>query len=233
MGLHVTKRLAILSILLLACSATAALSGQQLKWTPQGASPNRHGQVENIDGEEVTGSIQAVAVHPTDPAIVYVGAVNGGIWKSVNSMEAVPKWLEMIDAEDSMSIGTIEFDPTDATHQTLVAGMGRFSSLAQAGGSRSGLLRTTDGGASWKRIDAVKGLNISGVAARGATIVVAANDADDPVRLSPNGPSKSTGVWRTDGTAWVQLSGGTSTGLPAGTLLESSVRSQVSRASLR
>jgi hypothetical protein len=123
----------------------------------------------------------------------------------------------MIDAEESMSVGAISFDPTDAAHQTVVAGIGKFSSLGEkAGGSRSGLLRTTDGGANWKQIDAVKGLNISGVAPRGATIVVAANDADDPNLLFPNGPSKSTGVWRTDGTAWVQLSGAANTGLPAG-----------------
>ena len=57
----------------------------QLKWVPQGAAPNLHGQVENIDGEEVTGGIQALAVHPTDPMTIYVGAVNGGIWKSVNA----------------------------------------------------------------------------------------------------------------------------------------------------
>jgi hypothetical protein len=216
MGFHVTQRRKLLSVLLLACSAAAALNGQPLQWTPQGASPNRHGQVENINGEEVTGGIQALAVHPTDPAIVYVGAVNGGIWKSLNAMDAVPKWREMIDHEESMSVGAIAFDPTDAAHQTVVSGMGRFSSLAQAGGSRSGLLRTTDGGANWKRIDVVKGLNISGVAPRGATIVVAANDADDPNLLFPNGPSKSAGVWRTDGATWVQLSGDANTGLPAG-----------------
>ena len=216
MGYHMTQRRELLSVLLLACSTAAALNGQSLQWIPQGASPNRHGQVENIDGEEVTGGVQAVAVHPSDPATVYVGAVNGGIWKSENAMDAAPKWREMTDGEESMSVGAIAFDPTDAAHQTIVAGIGRFSSLAQAGGSRSGLLQTIDGGANWKRIDAVKGLNISGVAPRGATIVVAANDADDPNLLLPSGPSKSAGVWRTVGATWVQVSGGANTGLPAG-----------------
>lgn len=46
-------------VLLLACMG-AVLQGQTLQWIAQGASPNR--QLENIDGEEVTGGIQAVAV---------------------------------------------------------------------------------------------------------------------------------------------------------------------------
>jgi photosystem II stability/assembly factor-like uncharacterized protein len=184
-----------------------ALVSQQLQWIPQGASPNRHGQVENIYDGEVTGAIQALAVHPTDPDTIYVGAVNGGIWKSVNAMASTPAWRQFTDARESLSIGAIEFDPTDASHQTVVAGIGRFSSLAQAGGTRSGLLRTNDGGLTWNKIDALKGLNISGVAPRGDTIVVAANDADDP---------KNSGIWRITGTSWVKISGAPGTKLPAG-----------------
>jgi hypothetical protein len=184
-----------------------ALVSQQLQWVPQGASPNRHGQVENIYDGEVTGAIQALAVHPTDADTIYVGAVNGGIWKSVNATASPPTWRQLTDAQESLSIGAIDFDPTDGNHQTVVAGIGRFSSLAQAGGTRSGLLRTIDGGSTWKRIDALKGLNVSGIAPRGNTIVVAANDADNPA---------NSGIWQITGTSWVKISGAPGTNLPAG-----------------
>ena len=132
---------------------------------------------------EVAGAVNAVAPHPTDPNTVYVGAVNGGVWKT-----------------------------TDPTHCTLVAGLGRFSSLSDRGGSRAGLLRTTDSGGTWAAVDGggtLTGLNVSGVAPRGTTIVVSANAADNPA---------NAGVWRsTDGGAtWVKVSGGAGTGLPTG-----------------
>lgn len=198
----------LLFVLMFSPILCTSASSQRLQWIAQGASPSLHGQVENIDNGEVEGAIEALALDPVNPNIVYVGSVNGGIWKSVNGMTPLPSWQPLTDGEESLSIGSIELDPTDGNHQTVVAGMGRFSSLAQAGGTRSGLLRSTDGGANWTEIGGpVKGLNISGIAPRGQMIVVAANDADDP---------NNDGIWRTTGGPWVQISGGSSTGLPSG-----------------
>ena len=188
-----------------------AADAQSLTWVSHGPGPNTLGQVENIAGGQVVGAIQAVAPHPTDPSVVYVGAVNGGIWKTSTAMAVNPSWQRQTDSHQSLSIGALEFDPTDASHQTLVAGIGRFSSLG-AGGARTGLLRTANGGTSWQAIDgggSIVGLNISGVAPRGATIVVSANTADSSGRQ---------GIWRsTDtGATWVQVSGGPGTGLATG-----------------
>jgi hypothetical protein len=123
-------------------------SADPQQWVPQGPAPNTQGQVENIANREVEGGINAVAPHPTDSNIVYVGAVNGGIWKTSNAMAASPTWQRQSDFQKSLSIGALEFDPTDPGNQTLLAGIGRFSSFGD-GGLRSGLLRTTNGGASW------------------------------------------------------------------------------------
>jgi hypothetical protein len=197
-----------LSVLFLVLFPPALLGqSQQLQWVPQGASPNLKGQVENIDGQEVTGGIQSVAINPTDPNTIYVGAVNGGIWKSVNAMTSPPVWTQLTDVEDSLSIGAIAFDPTDGKQQTVVAGIGRFSSMSRVGGTRSGLLRTTDGGLHWSHVTALQGLNISGVAPRGRTIVVSANAADDP---------KKVGIWRISDTQWIKISGAVGSGLPSG-----------------
>ena len=169
-------------------------SAQSLVWKDLGPGPNTQGQVENITDRQVSGGINAVTPHPTDPNIVYVGAVNGGVWRTASAMSANPSWQGMSDAQESLSIGALEFDPLDVTNQTLIAGIGRFSSFLSRGGARTGILRTTNGGSTWTAIDGggtIRGLNISGVAPRGNTIVISTNDADS---------FANRGVWRTTDT---------------------------------
>lgn len=177
-----------------------------LVWTPLGPRPTTGGQVEGIAEGEVVGAVKAVATHPTDPDIVYVGAVNGGVWRTRNARSARPTWQQLTDAQRSLSIGALELDPTDSSHRTLVAGTGRFSSMNRAGGALIGLLRSSDEGASWTTLDAggvFRSVHICDVAPRGQTIVVAANNA---------------GIFRTTdgGGSWTQISGEAGTGLPAG-----------------
>src|SRR5262249_40613950 len=126
---------------------------------------------------EVVGAIHAVAAHPSDPNILYVGGVNSGIWRTGNATAASPNWTPLTDNFPSLSIGALEFDPTDPTRRTLVAGIGRFSSFGQNGGPLTGILRTTDGGDNWARISnsVLMNQNISGIAARGATLLASAS----------------------------------------------------------
>jgi len=73
------------------------------------------------------------------------------------------------------------YDPLDVTYQTIWAGIGRYSAYSRFGGMRTGLLKSTDGGSTWTEVDgsgALRGLNISGLAVRGNTIVVTVNVAD-------------------------------------------------------
>ena len=149
-------------------------------WLPQGFSPANNGQVEGstMTNKPVVGAIQALAAHPTNADILYIGAANGGIWKTTNATASNPNWIPQTDLASSLSIGAMAFDPTDATHNTLVAGIGRYSSFNHSGGPRSGLLRTVDG-ATWNLLPALSGKNISGVAPRGSTIVVSVNIADN------------------------------------------------------
>jgi hypothetical protein len=201
-------RIALVAYMALVCaSATHA----QPAWAPFGAAPNTGGQVENMGDGEVSGAINAVAPHPADENILYVGAVNGGIWVTTNAMSATPSWKNLTDEQASLAIGALEFDPTDSTHKTLLAGTGGFSSFG-SGGERVGLQLTTDGGATWKLLSGgglPAGLNVSGVAPRGNTLVLSA----------VGGTSGShSGIWRsTDkGATWQQVSSSPSSGLPAG-----------------
>src|ERR1044071_4039933 len=125
--------------------ATSLATAAQPSWVAQGPSPATGGQVENLSEGEVSGALKSIAVHPSAPNVVYVGSVNGGVWKTSNAMDPRPTWTQLTDDQASLSIGDVEFDPTDMTTMTLVAGIGRFSSLGTAGGRRAGILRTTDG----------------------------------------------------------------------------------------
>jgi len=185
----------------------AAPSAHAQTWEILGPGPSNNGQVEGIANREVVGAVNAIATHPTNAAILYVGAVNGGIWRTDNATAASPNWTRQTDALESLSIGALEFDPNDATSQTLVAGIARTSSLSSFGGANSGMLRTTDGGTNWTVLSGggtLVGRQVIGVAGRGA-ILLAATD---------------NGIYRSidTGTGFTLISGGAATGLPAGSI---------------
>ena len=165
----------VASILLCIASLALATGGA---WMSEGPGPVQGGGTEGITNGLVIGAIHALAPHPSDPDTLYIGATNGGIWKTTNATAANPTWTPLTDDKSSLSIGALAFDPTDGTNQTLVAGIGRTSSLLGTGGPRPGLLRTVDGGSTWAELGALAGKNISGLAPRGATIVVSADNAD-------------------------------------------------------
>ena len=203
----------ITSLAVLLLIALVEPASAQRVWVEQGPGPNTQGQVEGIAQRPVVGAIKTLVTHPTDVNTIYVGAVNGGIWKTTNANAANPIWVDQLGLNRALSIGAIAFDPTDATNQTLMAGSGRFSSFGGIGSDRVGVWRTTNGGTAWTLITGaggtVAGLNITGVAPRGTTLLVSANTANSAV---------NRGVWRSTNTggAWTQISGGAGTGLLAG-----------------
>jgi len=149
-------------------------------WQPQGPGFSTNGQVENMPPptntvDPVCGAIHGVATHPTDPDIIYIAAVNGGIWRSTNATSATADWTPLTDNFPSLSTSDVEFDPTDPTSQTLVAASGRFSNFARRGTTPIGILRTTDGGDHWTNLGKADfgGMDVWAVEARGNTILVA------------------------------------------------------------
>jgi len=125
-------------------------------WVDQGPAPTQNGQLEpnTQPNRQVTGAIHTVLAHPTDADIVYIGAVNGGIWKTTNATALNPTWVPQTDFLESLSIGAMAFDPTDGTHNTLVAGTAKYSSFAGYGGVRGPVYRTADGGNTWVHLPA-------------------------------------------------------------------------------
>lgn len=214
MGFLFNPRLLVgLVVMAIWCNWSASAHAQ-LTWVQRGPGPINDGQVEGITDREVVGAVNAVTPHPNNADVVYIGTTNGGIWRTEDARAARPHWDNLTTTESSLSIGALEFDPYDQQHNTLVAGIGRTSSLARFGSARSGLLRTTDGGQSWTRLDGggkLIGLNISGVAPRCSTIVISVNAVEG---RSPN----DAGIWRSidSGVEWVRVSGAQQSGLPLG-----------------
>lgn len=192
---------------------TATTSAQV--WQTEGPQPLTGGQSEALNENQV-GAVNAIAAHPTDADIIYIGGVNGGIWKTTNGTETNPDWVPLSDDQRSQSIYDLNFDPTDATSETLVAGIGATSSIAGLSGELSGILRTTDGGDTWTLLgNGITNSNISGVAPRGDIIVVTADDVG--TTLDPNGAGfdcSGVGVFRsTDtGQSFTQITNGIGAG---------------------
>ena len=186
-------------------------------WTSQGPGPAIGGQSENASPDDaIAGAIHTILPHPTDSKIIYIGATNGGVWRTVNAQSTNPNWKPLTDGMPTSAIGALERDPTDPTVKTIWAGVGRFSSFSRLGGNRVGLYKTTDGGDTWTSVTGggiLLGKNISGVAPRGSVIVISVDTAD--AFTFPN-----IGIWRSaDGGATftqIGVGNGSLTGLPGG-----------------
>jgi hypothetical protein len=124
-------------------------------WVEQGPAVSINGQTAGLAAggdparpNPVVGAIEAIASHPSNANIIYVGTVAGGVWRTT---DGGANWAALSDQAASLSISTIAFSPLDATNNTLFAGTGSFSSGGN-GGSAVGALRTTDGGVTWTSI---------------------------------------------------------------------------------
>ncbi|MEI7881453.1 MAG: autotransporter domain-containing protein, partial [bacterium] len=138
--------------------------------------------VEGMDSynNPTTGAITKVLVDPSDPNIIYAGAVNGGIWKSTDSGK---DWTPKTDRLSSLSIGAMNFDSLDTTNQTLIAGTGKQSAYGFISGPLTGIQYSTNGGTTWSelgRTDLI-GKDITGVAARGSVMLAAVRNIDNPI----------------------------------------------------
>jgi hypothetical protein len=170
-----------------------------------------------------TGAVQSIAVNPNNASQIYAGTVNGGIWRTNNAGTANPgamTWTPLTDQQVSLAIGSIAFSPLDNSGNTLYAGTGSFSNLTWASPpvTAMGVLRTTDGGATWVNF-AVNPANegrIKTILPTGIDLV-AGVDVKEMILVATidgGGP----GIWRSDdnGETFTQLSG--ANGLPAGAL---------------
>jgi uncharacterized protein (TIGR03437 family) len=123
-----------------------ARAAQQVSWVPLGPAPTESAFPNNWG--LTSGRINAVAVSPSNPDLILVGAATGGIWRSTNGGAS---FVPVTDAQIDLAVGSIVFAPSN--HNIVYAGLG---DPRGGSGSRyygSGVLKSTDGGQTWTRIN--------------------------------------------------------------------------------
>ena len=118
-------------------------------WRALGPSTIPKGQTDGSLGAQspVSGRVSAIAAHPTNPDIVYVGGAQGGVWKTTNATSPNPHWRPLTDHEASLAVGSIAIDPVDP--QIVYVGTGEPNRSCDSYYGQ-GILRSTDGGENWK-----------------------------------------------------------------------------------
>ena len=80
-------------------------------WTPIGPYPIPNGQTTTIS-TPVCGRVSAIAVHPTNPDLLYVGLAQGGVWRS---SDGGLNWTPIFDQQATLAIGALALAPSDPT----------------------------------------------------------------------------------------------------------------------
>jgi len=136
------------------------------------------------------GRTRAVAGVPGQPNAFYIGAVNGGVWKSNDYGRT---WMPIFDQAPTQSVGAIAVAPSDPNIIYVGSGEGLHRPDLSVG---DGIYKSTDAGKTWTHLGLRDGQQIP------ALIV----DPRDPNKLfaavlgHPYGPNEERGIFRsTDG----------------------------------
>jgi photosystem II stability/assembly factor-like uncharacterized protein len=179
---------------MLAVEVGATLGGQ---WTLIGPLATDNAIGGNV---HTSGHVEALAVDPRDANTVYLGAATGGVWKTTDGGQ---HWAPLTDAQPSLVIGSIALDPSNP--DIVYAGTGSDSSLGFYG---AGILKSTDGGASWTHYSGpFVGGGLGGAAING----LAVNPANGQILLAAVAdcctPGPTDGLFRSSdgGKTWMEV----------------------------
>jgi photosystem II stability/assembly factor-like uncharacterized protein len=137
------------------------------------------------------GRTRALAGVPSEPATFYLGAVNGGVWKTT---DAGATWHSVWDKESSGSIGSIAVSLSDPNTIYADSGEGLQRPDLSTG---DGVYKSTDAGKTWTHLEGLRdGQQIGQIAIDPKD----ANRVYVAVEGHPFGPNEERGLYRsTDG----------------------------------
>jgi photosystem II stability/assembly factor-like uncharacterized protein len=173
---------------------TAALAAAALIWTApparaqtQTVSPSLYQSLHwRFIGPLRGGRTVALDGVANEPNVFYIGAVNGGVWKT---QDAGRTWTPIFDREPTGSIGAIAVAPSDPRIVYVGSGEGLQRPDLAVG---DGIYKSVDAGATWTHLGLRGGRQIASMAA----------DPTNPNRLfvavlgHPYGPNDERGVYR-------------------------------------
>ena len=116
-----------------------------------------------INNDVISGQVIAIAVDPRDANILYIGAPEGGVWKTSNgggfwtplTDKKLVRKLPSGKTKGTLSIGALAINPTNPS--TVYAGTGDPNMAIGIVGPGLGVFRSTDGGSTWSPL----GVNLS------------------------------------------------------------------------
>lgn len=109
-------------------------------WLEAGPGPIINGVPGIPPDGPATGAVDAISPHPTDPNVLFVAGVNGGVWRTFNALDPNPTWTPLTDQMPSLSVASMDINPNNPNQ--LLVGLGAVSSAARRTGDLVGVLYT-------------------------------------------------------------------------------------------
>ncbi len=138
----------------------------------------------------VSGRVRGLAVHPTNPDIVYVGAASGGIWKST---DGGLNWVDKSGGLNNLTFGAIAIDPLNP--DIVFAGTGEYSwILTERFYNGDGMYKSTNGGDNWIKVNAE-----FGTVTHFSDLVISPNNQNvmiASIAKNLQGATPNEGIWR-------------------------------------
>lgn len=122
-------------------------------------SAQRNDEWEAIGPKNIGGRTLCLAVHPQDTNILWAGSASGGLWKSTTAGIGAQAWEYVETGFPVLGVGALAIDPQNP--QVMYIGAGEVYNLENSspnvayrttrGTYGIGILKSTDGGQTWKK----------------------------------------------------------------------------------
>ena len=111
-----------------------------------------------IGPQNLGGRTLVLAINPVNPRTIYAGSASGGLWRTHTGGEGATAWHRVETGFPVLAVAAVAIDPQDTNTVYIGTGEVYNSNLTSGGlvnrttrGSYGiGILKTSDGGASWK-----------------------------------------------------------------------------------
>ena len=153
---------------------------------------------------------RVTAVAPATNGTVYIGTASGGVWRSVSG----GPWAPLTDNQCNLMIGAVTVDPV--IPNVIYAGTGEYNTNSWG----CGILRSTDGGATWTQLGATSfRVSVNGVPSGSASFskILVSRPAPDPSYAPILLGATNVGVFRSvdGGASWSYVLRGTTASIVA------------------
>ena len=182
-----------------------AFRDSRTRLAPVTAKSERSEPWTSLGPHNIGGRTLAVAFNPENPQTIWAGSASGGVWRSFTGGVGVAAWHQLTTGFPLLGVSSIAFAPNDSS--TIYLGTGEVYSYDDTQGGLAvrltrgsfgmGILKSSDGGASWSH-----SLDWSYEQQRGVQVVRV--DPSDPLTVwagTTEGTYKSTDA----GASWQQI----------------------------